>query len=981
MADPHGYRPAPGAIPDSPGVYRFRDQHGRVIYVGKAKSLRQRLNSYFADFASLHPRTQAMLTTAAGVDWTVVGTEVEAFQLEYSWIKEFDPRFNIRYRDDKSYPYLAVTMSEEYPRVMVMRGAKRKGTKYFGPYSHAWAIRDTVDTLLRVFPVRTCSAGVFKRSGQIGRPCLLGYIGKCSAPCVKRISAEDHRALAEDFCDFMAGQTARFASRLQAEMKEAARLEEFERAARLRDDLRALERAIEKQAVVLGDGTDADVIALAEDQLEAAVQVFYVRGGRVRGQRGWVLDKVEEVSRPGLVENFLGQVYGDTPADAEAVNAGMPREILVPQLPPDPATMTQWLAERRGGPVSLRVPQRGDKKALLEVVARNAAETLALHKTRRASDLTTRSKALNEIQDGLGLDDAPLRIECYDVSNLQGTHVVASMVVFEDGLARKSEYRRFAIKGLDGTDDIAAIHEVILRRFRRYLAEREKTGELDTLGDPDRGAPGGTPEPPEGKTFLPNGTWWERRRNSPTPPTWSSSTAGRCRPPRRRGPWPNSASTTWRSAAWPSAWRKSGGRARSTRSSCRAAARGCTCCSGCGTRHTGSPSPTTGRSGARQPPPACSTTCPDWVRPGAPRCSSISARCASSARRASRRSPPCRASAPSSPPLCIGPGGDPPSPPALGDPSPQTPSPAPPCQVSSMRTAEDQTDIVIITGLSGAGRSTAAKALEDLGWYVVDNLPPSPLPTMVDLAARTNGAVSRMAAVIDFRSRAFSTDLKSAVSELAARGAAARIVFLEAAEDTLVRRFDSERRPHPLQGTGRVTDGIAAERELLREVRGDADLVLDTSRLNVHQLRARIRDFFGGGTAAGLRLSLISFGYKYGLPVDADMVADCRFLPNPHWIPELAPMTGQDAPVRDYVLAQPGAEELLRHYTELLSVVLPGYEREGKRFVTFAVGCTGGKHRSVAIADELAARLAAAADPAASTGMEIQVVHRDLGRE
>ena len=488
MADPRGpgaYRPAPGQIPESPGVYRFRDQRGRVIYVGKAKSLRQRLNSYFTDFASLHPRTQAMLTTAAGVDWTVVGTEVEAFQLEYSWIKEFDPRFNIRYRDDKSYPYLAVTMGEEYPRVMVMRGAKRKGTKYFGPYSHAWAIRETVDTLLRVFPVRTCSAGVFKRSGQIGRPCLLGYIGKCSAPCVKRISAEDHRRLAEDFCDFMAGQTSRFASRLEAEMRQAASLEEFERAARLRDDLRALERAIEKQAVVLGDGTDCDVIALAEDQLEAAVQVFYVRGGRVRGQRGWVVDKVEDVTPAELVEHFLGQVYGDAPADAEAVNAGIPREILVPELPPDPDTMTQWLAERRGGPVGLRVPRRGDKKALLDTVARNAAETLTLHKTRRASDLTTRSKALNEIQDGLGLDDAPLRIECYDVSNLQGTHVVASMVVFEDGLARKSEYRRFAIKGAGGTDDISAIHEVISRRFRRYLAEREKTGELDTLGDPE----------------------------------------------------------------------------------------------------------------------------------------------------------------------------------------------------------------------------------------------------------------------------------------------------------------------------------------------------------------------------------------------------------------------------------------------------------------------------------------------------------------
>ena len=490
MADPRGpvaYRPAPGEIPESPGVYRFRDQRGRVIYVGKAKSLRQRLNQYFADFASLHPRTQMMLQTAAGVEWTVVGTEVEALQLEYSWIKEFDPRFNIKYRDDKSYPYLAVTMGDEYPRVMVMRGAKRKGTRYFGPYSHAWAIRDTVDTLLRVFPVRTCSAGVFKRSGQIGRPCLLGYIGKCSAPCVKRVSAEEHRRLAEDFCDFMAGQTSRFASRLEAEMKQAAREEEFERAARLRDDLRALERAIEKQAVVLGDGTDCDVIALAEDQLEAAVQVFYVRGGRVRGQRGWVLDKIEDVTPAGLVEQFLGQVYADSPAGAEAINAGIPREVLVPELPPDPDTMSQWLAERRGGPVSLRVPRRGDKKALLETVARNAGESLALHKTRRASDLTTRSKALNEIQEALGLDDAPLRIECYDVSNLQGTHVVASMVVFEDGLARKSEYRRFAIKGTDGTDDISSIHEVITRRFRRYLAEREKTGELDTLGDPEAG--------------------------------------------------------------------------------------------------------------------------------------------------------------------------------------------------------------------------------------------------------------------------------------------------------------------------------------------------------------------------------------------------------------------------------------------------------------------------------------------------------------
>jgi excinuclease ABC subunit C len=483
VADPTRYRPAPGEIPESPGVYRFRDERGRVIYVGKAKSLRQRLNQYFADFTALHPRTQAMLTTAAKVDWTVVKTEVEALQLEYSWIKEFDPRFNVKYRDDKSYPYLAVTMDEEFPRVMVMRGAKRKGTRYFGPYSHAWAIRETVDTLLRVFPVRTCSGGVFKRAGQIGRPCLLGYIGKCSAPCVKRVSAEEHRELAEDFCDFMSGQTARFIKKLSADMKAASDAEEYERAARLRDDVKALERALEKQAVVLGDGTDCDVIALAEDQLEAAVQVFYVRGGRIRGQRGWVLEKVEEVTTGGLVEHFLGQFYGESAPDA--VNSGIPREVLVPELPPDPESMTVWLSDRRGGPVQLRVPQRGDKKALAETVARNAKEALALHKTRRASDLTTRSQALHEIQEALNLADAPLRIECYDVSNLQGTHVVASMVVFEDGLARKSEYRRFSIKGFDGSDDISAIREVITRRFRRYLAEREETGELDMLGDPE----------------------------------------------------------------------------------------------------------------------------------------------------------------------------------------------------------------------------------------------------------------------------------------------------------------------------------------------------------------------------------------------------------------------------------------------------------------------------------------------------------------
>ncbi|MDT0610740.1 excinuclease ABC subunit UvrC [Streptomyces lancefieldiae] len=482
MADPSSYRPRPGEIPDSPGVYRFRDEHRRVIYVGKAKSLRQRLANYFQDVANLHPRTRTMVTTAASVEWTVVSTEVEALQLEYSWIKEYDPRFNVKYRDDKSYPYLAVTMNEEFPRVQVMRGHKKKGVRYFGPYGHAWAIRDTVDLLLRVFPVRTCSAGVFKNAARTGRPCLLGYIGKCSAPCVERISAEDHRELAEEFCDFMAGRTGTYLRRLEQRMAEAAEEMEYERAARLRDDIGALKKAMEKSAVVLADATDADLIAIAEDELEAAVQIFHVRGGRVRGQRGWVTDKVEEITTGALVEHALQQLYGEETGDA------VPKEVLVPALPDPVEPVQQWLTERRGSGVSLRIPQRGDKKALMETVQRNAQQALVLHKTKRASDLTTRSRALEEISDALGLDSAPLRIECYDISHLQGDDVVASMVVFEDGLARKSEYRRFQIKGFRGQDDVRSMHEVITRRFRRYLAEKEKTGEWadgedTTVGD------------------------------------------------------------------------------------------------------------------------------------------------------------------------------------------------------------------------------------------------------------------------------------------------------------------------------------------------------------------------------------------------------------------------------------------------------------------------------------------------------------------
>ena len=514
MTDPASYRPATGTIPTEPGVYRFRDPHGRVVYVGKANNLRARLANYFQPLPSLHPRTQSMVTTASSVEWTVVTTEVEALQLEYTWIKEFDPRFNVRYRDDKSYPSLAVTLNEEFPRAQVMRGPKKKGVRYFGPYSHAWAIRETMDALLRVFPMRSCSAGVFRRAQLSDRPCLLGYIGKCAAPCVGRVTAEEHRTISEDFCSFLAGNSTTHMRRLEREMKEAAAELEFEKAARLRDAIGALEQVLERNAVVLGDGTDADVIAISEDELEAAVQIFHVRGGRIRGQRGWVVDRVEDLDTASLVERFLVQLYGGQAG--EQGGEPVPQEILVPALPADHVAVTAWLDQLRSGgqrgagtgKVDLRVPQRGDKRALMETVERNAKQTLALHKTKRAGDLTTRSQALQDIADALELDSAPLRIECYDISNLQGTNVVASMVVFEDALPRKAEYRRFSIKTVEGQDDVRSMHEVITRRFRRYLATRDAqslaaaaapagvSGELDPDADEDL-APTRSAYPPQ----------------------------------------------------------------------------------------------------------------------------------------------------------------------------------------------------------------------------------------------------------------------------------------------------------------------------------------------------------------------------------------------------------------------------------------------------------------------------------------------------
>ncbi|MFF1881820.1 excinuclease ABC subunit UvrC [Pseudarthrobacter sp. NPDC058196] len=472
MANPASYRPKTGEIPTNPGVYRFRDPHGRVIYVGKAKSLRSRLNSYFANPAGLLPKTYAMVHAASSVEWTVVGSELESLQLEYTWIKEFKPRFNVVFRDDKTYPYLAVTMGEKYPRVQVMRGDKRKGTRYFGPYT-AGAIRETMDTLLRVFPVRSCSAGVFKRAEASGRPCLLGYIDKCSAPCVGRISPDDHRALADDFCAFMGGEAKRFINKLEKQMADAVAKLDYEHAARLRDDIAALRKVFERNAVVLSEDTDADVFALHEDELEAAVQVFHVRGGRIRGQRGWVVEKVEDFTTPDLVEHLLQQVYGE---DGET-HGRLPREVLVPVAPSNAEDVATWLGGIRGAKVDIRVPQRGDKAALMSTVRENAEHALKLHKTRRAGDITVRSQALQELQEALDLPVPLLRIECFDVSHVQGTNVVASMVVVEDGLPKKSDYRKFSITGPAASDDTAAMHDVLTRRFRHYL--QDKSAQVD----------------------------------------------------------------------------------------------------------------------------------------------------------------------------------------------------------------------------------------------------------------------------------------------------------------------------------------------------------------------------------------------------------------------------------------------------------------------------------------------------------------------
>ena len=466
-------RPPAGTIPEAPGSYQFKDRNGRVIYVGKASNLRQRLSNYFQSPRNMHARTAQMVRTAESVEWTIVANEVEALMLEYSLIKQHDPRFNVRLRDDKSYPFLAVTLSEQWPRAQVMRGRKRKDTRYFGPYAHAYAIRDTLDLLLRSFPVRTCTQSKFNEHERLGRPCLLFHIEKCSGPCVGEIDEMPYRQLVTELCQFLDGDTDEIVNRLDADMKQAATNLEFEQAARLRDRLEAVHKAISKQQMVADKNEDLDVIGIAEDELEASVQMFYIRKGRVVGRKGFILDKVEDLTPGGLINRILENLYGEEPI------LGVPKQVLVPYEADDRAVYEEWLELARGSKVQIRVPQRGDRVTLLETVTRNAKEEFTRHRMKRASDHNTRSRALTELQDALELPEAPLRIECYDMAHIQGTNYVGSMVVMEDGLPAKREYRRFKVNEVGSvvggqSDDYAAMAEVVRRRLQAYLDERDR---------------------------------------------------------------------------------------------------------------------------------------------------------------------------------------------------------------------------------------------------------------------------------------------------------------------------------------------------------------------------------------------------------------------------------------------------------------------------------------------------------------------------
>jgi len=468
MASDIPWRPKAGDIPQQPGVYRFRDSTSRVLYVGKARNLRARLSNYFAPLATLHERTRRMVQTAASVEWTVVSSDFEALQLEFTWIKEFDPPFNVQYKDDKSYPYLAITLGDPVPRVLVTRKRGIPNARYFGPYSRVWAIRETVDVLLKAFPMRSCTDTTYKRAQQTGRPCLLGDIGKCAAPCVGRVTLEEHKSIALDFASFMGGNDRGFIPSITKKMKDASESLDYESAARYRDQINAIELVLEKNSVVLSEDLDADLFGIAHDELAAAVQQFIVRGGRIRGVRGWVVDKELDIGLPELVESVLQNAYDDNDP---------PRVIFVPALPEDRPELEQWLGERAGVRVELRVAQRGDKAALAQTVAKNAMNALVLYKSRRSADFVARSQALTHLQESLAMDVAPLRMECYDVSHLSGTGIVASMVVFEDGLPRKDQYRRFSIA--ESTDDTDSLYQVLSRRLA-YLKEPETEAEVES---------------------------------------------------------------------------------------------------------------------------------------------------------------------------------------------------------------------------------------------------------------------------------------------------------------------------------------------------------------------------------------------------------------------------------------------------------------------------------------------------------------------
>ena len=460
-------RPESGSVPDQPGSYQFKDQAGRIVYVGKAKSLRSRLNSYFQDARNLHPRTVQMLSTATSVEWIEVATEVDALMLEYSLIQRHQPRFNVRLRDDKSYPFLAITQRDEWPRAMVMRGKRKRGNRYFGPFGHAHAIRETLDLLLRTFPIRTCSDNKMSEHQRLGRPCLLFHIEQCAGPCVGEISREAYEDLVSELIRFLEGDTDEVLRDLNNRMQSASSSKEFELAARYRDRLSSVKKAIEKQQIAGTRNEDFDIIGVHDDELEASVQVFFVRKGRVMGQRGSIVDKVEDVTQPDLIARIVEDIYHDENP------IGMPKNVFVPALPERKSLYEEWLTQQRGSRVEIRIPQRGDKRALHETATKNARESFTRHRLKRGTDHNSRAKALEELQRYLELPNAPLRIECYDMSHLQGTDYVGSMVVLEDALPRKSEYRRFKVRSVEGNDDFAAMEEVLSRRFKNYLDERD----------------------------------------------------------------------------------------------------------------------------------------------------------------------------------------------------------------------------------------------------------------------------------------------------------------------------------------------------------------------------------------------------------------------------------------------------------------------------------------------------------------------------